>query len=138
VDLLHLPRMPGVFGGDRYNYKPRSRSWGPARARCPKPVLPTGPIYVLPSGQEPERKRQSTTGTKRSRQRSPRILDVSTVCNSESPSLPHTPVSESLEDVSPIAHASGVPDTIAMIWKTVHHENNHAVWSDCACCRNTC
>lgn len=124
--------------GATYKYMSRSSSCGISRARCPKPVLPTGPIHTLTQGAEEVLTESSfRTVRKRHRRQKSRILDVSTVCNSEGSSIPTTPVSEQLEEVSPIAQSGEVPDTIAMIWRTVHHDNSHAVWSDCACCRNT-
>lgn len=107
-------------------------------ARSSKPQFPTGPIRVLPVSSEQPTEGWTKAEGKRTRFEWPGILEEATVCSSESSSLPMTPVSECYDEVSPIAHPNVVPDTIAMIWKTVHHENNHAVWSDCACCRNTC
>ena len=106
--------------------------------RSSKPQSPTGPIRVLPVSSEQTAEGWSETEGKDSRCRWSGLLDEATACSSDSSSLPMTPVSEFYDEVSPIAHPNVVPDTIAMIWKTVNHENNHAVWSDCACCRNTC
>jgi hypothetical protein len=141
VESLRVGRTGRRFTASK-KILPSSR--GPA---CSKPILPKGPIQVLPcipirndsapsdSGRS-YIKRDLMHSTDQILKDSRSVLDVSTDFTS-------TPLNESFESVSPIARGVvreavvTVPDSIAAIWEPWFpeetHQVCHSIWSECNC-----
>ena len=123
----------------------RTQARTPSGSSCPKPILPRGPIHVLPTAPEGVARdsiNKSNMDLPNESGRSGFGSDVST----DASMAPVSPLGTSFvsEDCSPISNchsmslveAVSVPDSIAAIWEPVpwFRHDNHSIWSNCSRC----